>query len=317
MEIYMATKENLHEVLEMHGVAIIPSVLDETECENIVSGMWDTLEHITQTWSVPLNRMNEGTWREFYKLFPMHSMLLQHWIGHAKVSWDVRQNEKIVDIFAHFWKCTAEELLVSFDGFSFNLPPEVTRRGSFRKSWLHSDQSYTNPDFACVQSWVTGLDVEEGDASLTFLRGSHKHHTECIDRFNIKSKKNWHKITDEQNAFYVDEKGCVPDTITCPKGSVVFWDSRTVHCGKESVKGRKFPKLRAVIYLCYMPRKIATRAKLLKKQKAFLEGRTTSHWPCDPILFGKNPRTYGAELPEITAVPAPELGALGKLLAGF
>ena len=55
-------------------------------------------------------------------------MLIQHWnIGHSQASWNVRQNIKIVEIFAHFWGCSVEELLVSFDGLSFNLPPEVTK----------------------------------------------------------------------------------------------------------------------------------------------------------------------------------------------
>ena len=50
-------------------------------------------------------------------------MLIQyHSVGHAQVSWDVRQNPKIVDIFAHFWKCEPEELLVSFDGLLSYFP---------------------------------------------------------------------------------------------------------------------------------------------------------------------------------------------------
>jgi len=36
---------------------------------------------------------------------------------------------KIVKIFAEIWGCTPEELLVSFDGFSFGLPPEETKKG--------------------------------------------------------------------------------------------------------------------------------------------------------------------------------------------
>jgi hypothetical protein len=35
-----------------------------------------------------------------------------------------------------------------------------------------------------------------------------------------------------------------------------------------------------------------------KKQLAALNYRTTSHWPWTSKLFGKTPRTYGAELPD-------------------
>ena len=45
--------------------------------------------------------------------------------------------------------------------------------------------------------------------------------------------------------------------------------------------------------------------------------RSTSHWPCKAILFGKKPRTYGRPLPEITNIEPPTLTELGKKLAGF
>ena len=45
--------------------------------------------------------------------------------------------------------------------------------------------------------------------------------------------------------------------------------------------------------------------------------RTTSHYPARVKLFAKNPRTYGAKLPEITLVNKPKLTDLGKKLAGF
>jgi hypothetical protein len=51
-------------------------------------------------------------------------MLIQHWgVGHTQACWDVRQNIKIVEIFAYFWGCYPNDLLVSFDALSFNLPP--------------------------------------------------------------------------------------------------------------------------------------------------------------------------------------------------
>jgi len=54
-----------------------------------------------------------------------------------------------------------------------------------------------------------------------------------------------------------------------------------------------------------------------KKQKAFNEIRTTSHWPAKVKLFPKNPRTYGKELPKVSKINIPNLTELGKSLAGF
>jgi len=315
---YITTKETLRETIDTFGVAIIPNVLSDEECTATVNGIWDFFEHITQAWEVPIKRSVELSWKGLYKLYPMHSMLVQHWgVGHAHVSWDLRQNEKIVDIFAHFWKCAPHDLLVSFDGLSFNLPPEVTKRGwNKQNTWYHTDQTYTANEFKCIQSWVTGLDVNDGDATLSFMEGSNKFHKECGETFKITDKKNWYKLTKEQEAFYI-AKGCSYKNIKCPKGCLVVWDSRTIHCGVEAIKTRLQPNFRAIVYLCYMPREVCSKANLKKKQKAFEELRTTSHWPSNPTLFGKSPRTYGGELPVITPINPPPMNGLGMRLAGF
>ena len=77
---YVCTKETLRETLDTYGVAIIPNVLLEEECESMILGFWDFFEHITQQWNTPLNRNDKKTWREFYNLCPIHSMLVQHFV---------------------------------------------------------------------------------------------------------------------------------------------------------------------------------------------------------------------------------------------
>ena len=57
-EKYKTNKENFAKTLDKYGVAIIPSILNDKECTNIVSGMWDFFEHITQSWE---NKMPEIT----------------------------------------------------------------------------------------------------------------------------------------------------------------------------------------------------------------------------------------------------------------
>ena len=317
-EKYICTKETLNDTIKLYGVAIIPSVLNEQECESMVNGIWDFLEHITQEWVTPINRNNKNTWREFYKLYPLHSMLIQYYgAGHIQASWNVRQNIKIVEIFAYFWNCSVNELLVSFDGLSFNLPPEITKKGWNRNNtWYHTDQSFLTPEFKCIQSWVTGLDINEGDATLSFMESSNKYHEVFKNNYNITNKDNWYKLNKEQEQFY-KEKGCNIKNIKCPKGSLVFWDSRTIHCGVEASNKRQNPNFRAVIYLCYMPRAICNKTNLKKKQKAFNELRTTSHYPCNIKLFSKTPRTYGGEIQNIKTITPPILNDLGKTLSGF
>ncbi|KAJ3314351.1 hypothetical protein HDU93_004773, partial [Gonapodya sp. JEL0774] len=84
--------------------------------------------------------------------------------------------------------------------------------------------------FECVQAWVTALDVKEGDASLGFMEGSNKFFSQAAKRFRLNGKPDWHKLTAEQEAWY-EEQGCAKKRIQCPKGSMVLWDSRTIHSG--------------------------------------------------------------------------------------
>jgi len=39
---------------------------------------------------------------------------------------------------------------------------------------------------------------------------------------------------------------------------MVFWDSRTIHCGTEAVRKRNEKKLRNVVYICMAPRERTT-----------------------------------------------------------
>ena len=206
---YFTTPEKVRETLDTYGVAIIPNILNETESDAILSGMWDFLEHITQNWTQPINRLNPDTWTQFYKLLPIHSMLIQYWqVGHAQVSWDVRQNPNVAMIYSKLYDCKIEDLNVSFDGLSFNPPPEQTNKGWNKNNlWLHCDQSYTQNNFKTAQGWVTGPAVNEGDATLAILEGSHKYHKDFATRFNITKNVQWTKLTEEQIAFY-KERNC-------------------------------------------------------------------------------------------------------------
>jgi ectoine hydroxylase-related dioxygenase (phytanoyl-CoA dioxygenase family) len=317
-ERYICTPETATETLDNYGVAIIPNILNPEECENLKSEVWDYFEHITQTWELPVSRENEKSWRELFKLFPKHSMLHQHFrCGHSQAVWNVRQNPNVVNVFSEIWKTKPEDLLSSFDGLSFAVPPEITNRGWYRNNtWYHCDQSFTRPNFECIQGWVTAFDVNEKDATLAFYEGSHKFHADFGTKFEIKNKKDWYKLTNEEEQFFID-KGCPEQRIKCPAGSLVLWDSRTIHCGTEAMRGREHANFRLVVYTCYQPRTFATEKQLIKKRKAFEQLRMTSHWPAKIRLFPKIPYTYGNSIPEITHISNPILTPIGFKLAGF
>jgi hypothetical protein len=315
---FFCTIGTVKETLARFGVAVIPSVLDETECANMNSGFWNFFEGLTSAWERPVLRTDPGSWVGLFSLFPMHSMLWQHFgIGHAQVNWDVRQNRKVAAIFAHLWNVPVEELIVSFDGASFHVPHETTGRGQYKgNTWYHTDQRPSDSKFMCVQGWVTALDVRPGDATLTVLRGSHLLHEAFAKRFELQDvKEDWYKLQSQEQVDFFSQ--CPRVAVHCPRGSLVLWDSRTMHAGQEPLKERPQPNFRMVSYVCYVPRSRATPKQLEKKKKALQDLRATSHWPERVKLFGKQPRTYGAALPPVTLPGPPVLNELGKKLAGF
>ena len=318
MESYICTPEQITATIQKYGVAIVPGVLNQAEIKEMQDGMFDFLEHVTALFETPIDRTKPETFVEFYKLYPNHGMLLQHWqVGHAQFIWNLRQNPKIADAFAKVWKCAPEDLLCSFDGASFHLSAEITKRGKFRSFWYHTDQSYTRPDFECIQSWVTAFDVNEGDATLAFIEGSNKYHAEFQKTFGVKNKSDWYPVKNAELDFYTTQLGLPQKKIVCPAGCLVLWDSRTIHCGVQHVKREKI-NFRCVAYICMTPRAFATKAALKKRCAAFEALRLTTHWPHKPILFPKNPQTYGKALPETQNLPGlPNLTDLGKRLIGF
>jgi hypothetical protein len=316
---YMTSPEDAKFMLEELGVAIIPRLMTEAELFVMNDCMWSTLEHVTSKFEIPIKQDDKSTWRELSKLLPLHGMLIQHWqMGHAQYVWDIRQNPKVVDVFCKLWNVSREELIVSFDGVSIGLPHEVTNKCKFNENspgWLHTDQNFkSGSNFECIQSWITGYDVDEGDATLVILEGSHKYHKEFAEKFGFQNhSKDWLKFEPEHIKFYKD-KGCQYRSIKCPAGSMVLWDSRTVHSGREPLKKRAHPHIRNVVYVCYTPRILASKVIQDKRKKHFENKRLTSHWPHKATLFPV-PRLYpGMTKPNVVDVPDPILTDLGKSL---
>ena len=315
---FYCTAEEAKDQIKTKGVAVVKNVLSPEELKTAREELWATLEEITQNFKVPFKFADKSTWRSFYDLMPLHGMLLQHWgVGQTQFVWNIRQNPKVANVFAKIWNCEVENLVVSFDGMSVSLCPEVTNKGYFRGNmWSHVDQSYTKPYFLCIQGMVTLWDADEGDATLLVHEGSNNVHKAFGKKFGITDKSNWYKInSDEQYEFMADyPQVCVK----AKAGSLILWDSRTCHQGIEPRKERaNKDTIRCVVYTCYLPRSNTNSKELQKKIEAFEMGRTTSHWPYPVKMFPKYPRTYGNPLPNVTKPAKPILTPLGKRLAGY
>lgn len=306
--------ENVWTTLEEYGYAVINNVLPHEDIEQIRSIGWNDIKQ----WSKGLIDVeNQETWENIYKFYPKHSMMIQEYgVGHMKWLWKIRQHPNIINVFSKLWN--TDDLLVSFDAFSIHFPPEITNRGWYRGSdWYHTDISPKRTE-VCIQGLVNLYDVNEGDATLSVYEGSHKYHKEFFETFNKDIKDDWYKLATEEEISFFQKKNCQKRFITAKAGSIVLWDSRTFHQGTEARRTRETPNFRMVSYVCMTPRQWSTEKDMERKRNAFVEGRTTSHWPHRIKKFAMTPRTYGGPAPPPTNdIPVPLLTDMGKKLAGF
>jgi hypothetical protein len=310
---YYTTLENVIHTLETYGVAVIPGVMSKEECEANRELAWKEFSVLTSGMEKPLVKDNFDTYRSFYDLFPLHSMLVQHWgVGHMQWVWNVRQHPNVVNAFAKIWNVKPTDLLVSFDGVSLHLPPEITKKGWYRgNDWLHTDQSWKKEGRHCIQGFVNMYPTRKGDASLCVFEKSHKQHTTFFKKFKKEPKGDWYKLENsEERAFFEQEM----TRVECNEGDLVLWDSRTFHQGCEPLKERKEMNTRMVAYVCMIPKNKCTAAKRKRRVEIFEEGRMTTHWPNFPKMFPTTPRTYGKEVPVLQKVGKPKLTELGKSL---
>jgi hypothetical protein len=308
------TVENAKETLDLYGVAVIENVLNKEEVERIKSLAWQNI----YDWSNGLiDGKDPTTWKNFSKFYPKHAMMIQEYgVGHMQWLWEVRQHMDVVKVFETLWG--TNDLLTSFDAMSVHFPHETTGRGWNKGvKWHHTDANPKRKEM-CIQGLVNLFPVNENDATLSVLEGSHKYHAEFFELFGRDVKGDWYKLANDEERNFFIKKGCVVRNIQAGEGSMVLWYSTTFHQGKEPERVREMPNIRLVSYVCMTPRYMATPEQLRKKRKALEDRRTTSHWPHRIKVFPLRPRTYGGPPPPATnEIPAPVLTEVGMRLAGY
>lgn len=322
-----ATIETARETLDKLGFAVIPSLLSGVEVEGVRAHIWAELKGLCADMDVPFDPDRPETFSTPAKnLYPHQGMLFQHYINHIQGLWRLRENPQVYEAFQRLYN-TTQQMLVSFDGMSV-LPSQNTGMSDLRKPVLpfHTDQALTRPDFECIQGFVTLYPVNAGDATLAVMSGSHTMHEAFRQRFypeplekkeRDKIRQDWVQVkTAEQQQWYRD-RGCTEVYIQCPEGSLVLWDSRTVHCGRLRDAQRLTTSPRMVAYVCMTPKDRCAPKKIVARRKAFEGLRGTTHWPEKAKLFGRHPRTYGRPLPKVRMPAPPSLTAHGRRLVGY
>ncbi len=292
--------------LEELGYCVIPKVLSSSETKILYKRIWH--EFIEKAW--PNCKLDDrSNWEE---AFPMHNKMgiFAGPAGQTQAMWDLRQDPRIVTIFANIWN--TNDLVVSMDGLSFMCPPEI--REGYIEPWPHVDQlilrrqddvTHSNKvpaEFVSesllktkpftIQGQFLFEDSLDGDGGFYCIPKSHLRFTEFAPELEIilattpsKDRRNArHKFLLEFFDSRNDESGnsyCMKHIIA-PRGSLILWDSRTVHWNQNASKDRPYidsPKVRMVGYLCYVPKaRLTDEAKILRRE-AFEKGVSTGHSP--------------------------------------
>ncbi|KAJ1559479.1 hypothetical protein HK096_000452, partial [Nowakowskiella sp. JEL0078] len=237
---YDTTIEKSLQTLETYGVATIPNIIPAEECKKLREEIWSHLKRISNdTFDVSQPK----TWRNYIDTFrPIKNMLLHGFsLGHIQPVWDIRQNPTVASVFANLWnQSDASQMITSFDGFSAYLPIHDLQEQNDAEV-MHIDQGVTKRGFQCIQGLITLYDVKQGDGTLNILEGSHKYHDEYLfgKDSNLHSKSESNFVTIHDMKFY-EERGCLRTYVEAEVGSLILWDSRTVHTGSIPTLNDRF-----------------------------------------------------------------------------
>jgi hypothetical protein len=305
--------------LEEKGYAIVPGMLTEKECQDNIDRLWVWMEGLGRG----IKRNDPKTWKSKNWPTSIHGIIQHYRVGHTDFVWNVRSHPNVYKEFAKIWG--TKKLLTSFDGACVMKPPEKTGFWPREKQWFHTDQSYRDSSLKCIQGLVPLETMSDQDGTLEVLAGSHKHHNafvkwkkEQADNKWVPSASNWHKLTNDEFQWYLEQEGVKRTKVSAPKGSLVLWDSRTIHKNAYPVKGRPNARWRYVVYSCMLPADNIRPRDMAKKQQALANMRMTTHWPYPVYLFSKEPRSYGQPTMDYKTVDnLDHLSPLARKLAGL
>lgn len=334
--------------LEEQGYCVIPQVLSIEETEHLYRRVWH--EFIEKAW--PNCKLDDrSNWKEE---FPIHNKvgIFAGPVGQTQVMWDLRQDPRIIHIFGQIWN--TNDLIVSMDGMSIMCPSEI--REEYFNPWPHVDQMINTRhdgvmhnnlppvDFVSESSLKTQPftiqgqflfeDSFDGDGGFFCIPKSHlqfesfSSFLQALERVDAPwSEKT--KMRDDylRDLFSKNGDDMTPmypmKHVTAPRGSLILWDSRTIHWNQHPKKNRPFqpcPKVRMVGYLCYVPKTRMSDETRALRLKAFESGVSTGHNPaqfdlkytCDHLWKGYE-RYF--ENPDYIQ-PTIHLTPLGKSLLG-
>jgi hypothetical protein len=250
--------------LKEKGYAVIENVLTEDEVKNILDEFYKWVDSNTQI-------------KQLHNKIDPHGIFKYMEVGQQRHAWLIRTHPKVKDVFSRLWN--TNDLVVSYDGCCW-IPTECKKADNI---WTHTDQAVTKEGLRCYQGFVSLTD--NIDRSLVVYEGSHLLHAEYGRELSITSRKDWLLI----EHYYLQKIADRKKVLNVKAGSLIVWDSRTFHQNQYGTLQEE----RIVQYVSYLPKSGRSKKMREKREKYFIERRTTSHWAYPVKVNSKQPQNYG------------------------
>lgn len=268
--IYLETydPEMVKKILHQYGVVVIKSFFSPEQADiwkqEVIHWLISISDRLTE---------NPQTWTSRNIPYGPRLGMMQSLISHCPTFWKIR--EAVYPIFCQLYD--TNKLLTSMDGATVHPP---IHDGS-KKDWPHIDQ--TVEDLWCVQGQVV---LSETTASFKCTPTSHLKHREILESVGkVGDPSNWLKINQtDKLAKIFGQWWQVP--IHSPSGSVILWDSKTIHSAQKNDLEDK-TGWRCAFYVCMRPAAEYSPEQVQQLASCFHQGRSTNHWGTK--VFPKRP----------------------------
>ncbi|ESP03512.1 hypothetical protein LOTGIDRAFT_171297 [Lottia gigantea] len=294
-------RDEMWNELEERGYCVVPNVLSIEQCDQYITELKD--------WAANQNGL------DFTHKFSLMNLPR---VGHLETIWKIRLHAK--QVFAALWG--TDKLVSSFDKFSMAPPPEEGT-GDFDSGyiWLHVDRDGRRRGLHAVQGGVYLEETSLTDQCLRVMEGSVKFTDEFFSTHPQaceKSKgKDHYRLSNSEIEWY-KSKGCVNKKIPAPKGSMILWDSRTVHDNVKATFGRpNSDRWRFVIFACMMPAQWLSEEDLQIKKYAYENMLLTCHMPCLNVRIHKKDSSLPEDLYAIEELPEIAKSKVVRQLVGI
>ena len=148
------TLDHLAETVEQYGVAVLPNVFTEQECDSFRKIIFDHLE-------TKLNVKDADDFIKLKRIGEGKGIIRNYGLPLIKPVLDLKTDQRVIDAYSRLWPEANGELTTSLDALHIGAPPEITKeRHFFNKTAFHTDQGDHKPGKFCIQ--VNVLDSFSG-----------------------------------------------------------------------------------------------------------------------------------------------------------